>query len=95
MPLPVADQTHWRATPRSLRWARQHSGALIGNCRCRPSPATGRRGRQPGGSQHGPGWFYCAGPDITSERKEDLEHPPQRHVRKKLVSRPMGQPPSH
>jgi hypothetical protein len=43
-------------------------------------------GRELCGSQPGPGWIYFASHDITSERKEDLEHPPQRHVRKKLVS---------
>jgi hypothetical protein len=59
---------------------------LIGNRRCRPSLAIDRRGRELEGSQHGPGSIYFASDDITSERKEDLEHPTQRHVRKKLGS---------
>ena len=31
-----------------------------------------RRGRELGGSQHGPGSIYFAGHDITSERKKKI-----------------------
>src|SRR5262245_2930051 len=85
MPLRVPDQTHWPLRLPGLRWARQHSGALNGNCRRRPGrswtpgPRAVRLAARPrldsSRRRH-----------IPSERKENLESPPQRHVHKKLVS---------
>jgi hypothetical protein len=83
MPLRVTDQTPWRSTPRSA----------LGTPALRridwELPLSATAGARPPGPRAGrlaarPRLDYFASDDITSERNNNLEHPPQRHVRKKL-----------
>jgi len=92
MPLRVTDQTQWCWTPHGLRWAQEHSGALNGSCRCRLWLANDGRPQGPPGPRAG--WLaarprldlLCRPRHHFRTKEKDLEHPPQRHVRKKLKS---------
>ena len=70
----------------ALRWARQHSGGFEWDL---PPSANGGRPPGPAGAAS---WGLAARPQLVLSRRPrhhfrmHLEHPPQRHVRKKLES---------
>jgi hypothetical protein len=88
MPTGVTDQKQWCLTPRVCVGHVSTPDAFEWEL---PPPAIAA-GLTAGADElvqkARPRLVYLAGDDITSERIIDLEHPPQRHVRKKLEPRP-------